>query len=144
MLDGLVLRSGGLNVPSVGGGDISGDVPSVDAKLTGSGVDVEGGDGVSLGAELAADVTAAVGATAIGLGLSGKADKPEGEVRHVCFCACLLCSCFVLGVVSLMNRFQNCAHDFQQWNSFFVDFVADTHLVYFFTSIGLEGKEVVS
>ena len=70
--------SGGLDVPSVGG-EISGDLPSVDAKLTGPDVDVEGG-GVSLGAGVAAGVTAAVGAAAVGLGLSGKADKPEGEV----------------------------------------------------------------
>ena len=68
--------SGGLDVPSVGGA-ISGS--SVDAKLTGPDVDVEGG-GVSLGAGVAAGVTAAVGAAAVGLGLSGKADKPEGEV----------------------------------------------------------------
>ena len=75
--------SGGLDVPSVGG-EISGDLPSVDAKLTGPDVDVEGG-GVSLGAGVAAGVTAAVGAAAVGLGLSGKADKPEGEVR------CMVC-----------------------------------------------------
>ena len=71
------------DMPSVGG-EIAGDVPSVDAKLTGPDVDVEGG-GVSLGAGLAAGVTAAVGAAAVGLGLSSKADKPEGEV---CMCSC--------------------------------------------------------
>ena len=69
--------SGSVDMPFVGG-EISGDVPSVDAKLTGPDVDVEGGT-ASLGAGLAAGVTAAVGA--VGLGLSGKADKPEGEVR---------------------------------------------------------------
>ena len=74
--------SGGLDVPSVGGA-ISGS--SVHAKLTGPDVDVEGG-GASHGAGLAAGVTAAVSAAAVGLGLSGKADKPEGEV---CMCACL-------------------------------------------------------
>ena len=107
VLDGLVLCSGGLDVPSVGGGDISGDLPSIDAELTGPDVDVEGGGGVSLGAGLAAGATAAVGAAAVGLGLSGKADKPEGEVRRVfVFCA-YLCSCFVLGVaVYIMNRFR--------------------------------------
>ena len=77
------------NVPDMSsvGGEVSGDLPSVDAKLTGPDVDVEGG-GVSLGAGLAAGATAAVGAVAVGLGLSGKADKPEGEVRaSVCvFC----------------------------------------------------------
>ena len=67
-------------MPSVGG-EISGDLPSADAKLTGPDVNVEGGGDVSLGAGLAAGVTAAVGAAAVGLGLSGKADKPEGEVR---------------------------------------------------------------
>ena len=36
-------------MPSVGG-DVSGELPSVDAKLTGPDVDVEGGGGVSLGA----------------------------------------------------------------------------------------------
>ena len=77
------LSGKGPDMPSVGG-EISGDLPSVDAKLTGPGVDAEGG-GVSLGAGLAAGVTAAVGAAAVGLGLSGKADKPEGEVR------CMVC-----------------------------------------------------
>ena len=67
------------DMPSVGG-EVSGELPSVDAKLTAPDVDVKGGD-VSLGAGLAAGLTAAVGATAVGLGLSGKADKPEGEVR---------------------------------------------------------------
>ena len=76
--------SGSVDVPSVGG-EISGDLPSVDAKLTGPDVDVEGG-GASLGAGLAAGVTAAVGAAAVGLGLSGKADKPEGEVRVIGIC----------------------------------------------------------
>ena len=86
------MPSGSVDVPSVDlsgkapdmpsvGGEISGDLPSVDAKLTGPDVDVEGDSGVSLGAGLAAGVTAAVGAAAVGLGLSGKADKPEGEVR---------------------------------------------------------------
>ena len=74
------------DVPSVGG-DVSGDLPSVDAKLTGPNVDVEGG-GASLGAGLAAGVTAAVGAGVAGLGLSGKADKPEGEVRLFIFLDC--------------------------------------------------------
>ena len=74
-------------MPSVGGA-ISGDLPSGDVKLTGPDVDTEGG-GVSLGAGLAAGVTAAVGAAAVGLGLSGKADKPEGEVC-VFVCACLV------------------------------------------------------
>ena len=78
-------------MPSVGG-EVSGDLPSGGVKLTEPDVDVEGGD-VSIVAGLAAGVTAAVGAAAVGLGLSGKADKPEGEVR-VCF-ACLL---FVFGV----------------------------------------------
>ena len=89
---GVSLPSGSVDMPSVDlsgkgpdmpsvGGEISGDAPSVDAKLTGPDVDVEGGSGVSLGAGLAAGVTAAVGAAAVGLGLSGKADKPEGEVR---------------------------------------------------------------
>ena len=68
-------------MPSVGG-EVSGDLPSGDVKLTGPDVDVEGGDS-SLLAGLAAGVTAAVGAAAVGLGLSGKADKPEGEV---CVC----------------------------------------------------------
>ena len=76
------LSGKGPDMPSVGG-EISGDLPSVDAKLTGPDVDVEGDSGVSLGAGLAAGVTAAVGAAAVGLGLSGKADKPEGEV---CVC----------------------------------------------------------
>ena len=71
--------SGGLDVPSVGG-DISGDLPSGEVKLTGPDVDVKGRDS-SLVAGLAAGVTAAVGAGVAGLGLSGKADKPEGEVR---------------------------------------------------------------
>ena len=74
------------DMPSVGG-KISGDLPSVDAKLTGP--DVEGG-GVSLGAGLAAGVTAAVGATAAGLGLSGKADKPDVEVRLLYFMVCFI------------------------------------------------------
>ena len=78
------LSGKGPDVPSVGG-DISGDLPSVDAKLTGPDMDVKGGDS-SLGAGLATGVFAAVGATAVGLGLSGKADKPEGEVR-VLVCA---------------------------------------------------------
>ena len=74
------MPSGSVDMPS---GSV--DVPSVDAKLTAPDVDAEGGGDVSLGAGLAAGVTAAVGATAIGLGLSGKADKPEGEVRvHFC------------------------------------------------------------
>ena len=81
------LSGKGPDMPSVGG-EISGDLPSVDAKLTGPDVDVEGG-GASLGAGLAAGVTAAVGAAAVGLGLSGKADKPEGEVR-VLVCVCLV------------------------------------------------------
>ena len=91
------MPSGSVDVPSVDlsgkapdmpsvGGEISGDLPSVDAKLTGPDVDVEGG-GASLGAGLAAGVTAAVGAAAVGLGLSGKADKPEGEV------CCMVCMC---------------------------------------------------
>ena len=67
------------DMPSVSG-EIPGDLPSGDVKLAGPDVDAEGG-GVSLGAGLAAGVTAAVGAAAVGLGLSGKADKPEGEVR---------------------------------------------------------------
>ena len=78
--------SASVDMPSVGG-EISGDLPSVDAKLTGPDVDVEGDSGVSLGAGLAAGVTAAVGAAAVGLGLSGKADKPEGEV------CCMVCMC---------------------------------------------------
>ena len=73
-----MLFSGGVDVPSAGA-EISGDLPSVDAKLTGPDVDAEGG-GASLGAGLAAGLTAAVGATAVGLGLSGKADKPDVEV----------------------------------------------------------------
>ena len=60
------LSGKGPDMPSVGG-EISGDLPSVDAKLTGPDVDVEGGD-VSLGAGLAAGVTAVVGAAAVGLG----------------------------------------------------------------------------
>ena len=79
------LSGKGPDVPSVGG-DVSGDLPSGDVKLTGPDVDAEGG-GVSLGAGLAAGVTAAVGAAAVGLGLSGKADKPEGEV------CCMVCMC---------------------------------------------------
>ena len=75
----VIFASGGLDVPPVGG-QISGDLPSVDAQLTGPDVDVEGGGDVSLGAGLAAGVTAAVGATAVGLGLSGKTDKPDVEV----------------------------------------------------------------
>ena len=78
------MPSGSVDVPSVGG-EISGDLPSVDAKLTAPDVDVEGG-GVSLGAGVAAGLTAAAGAAAVGLGLSGKADKPTGEV---CLCVCL-------------------------------------------------------
>ncbi|CAN0307151.1 unnamed protein product [Laminaria digitata] len=66
------------DMPSVGG-EVSGDLPSFGAKLTGLDVGVEGG-GVSFGEGLALGVTAAVGgATAAGLGLSGKADEPEGE-----------------------------------------------------------------
>ena len=71
------------DMPSVGG-EISGDLPSGDVKLTGPDVDVEGG-GVSLAAGLAAGVTAAVGAAAVGLGLSDKADKPDVEVRIILF-----------------------------------------------------------
>ena len=85
------LSGKGPDMPSVGG-EISGDLPSVDAKLTGPDVDVEGDSGVSLGAGLAAGVTAAVGAAAVGLGLSGKADKPEGEVR-VCWCVFVFFFC---------------------------------------------------
>ena len=78
------MPSGSVGMPSVGG-DVSGDLPSGDVELTGPDVDVKGG-GVSLGAGLAAGVTAGVGAIAVGLGLSGKADKPEGEVRaFLCF-----------------------------------------------------------
>ena len=73
------LPSGSAEMPSAGG-EISGDLPSVDAKLTGPDVDVKGDDS-SLVAGLAAGVTAAVGAAAAGLGLSGKADKPDVEVR---------------------------------------------------------------
>ena len=80
------LSGKGPDMPSVEG-EVSGDLPTVDAKLTGPDVDVEGGGGVSLGAGLAAGVTAAVGAAAVGLGLSGKADKPEGEV------CCMVCMC---------------------------------------------------
>lgn len=65
-------------MPSVGA-EISGDVPSVDAKLTGQGVHVVGG-GISLGAGLAAGATTAVSATAIGHDVSGTAKKQEGEV----------------------------------------------------------------
>ncbi|CAM9896396.1 unnamed protein product [Laminaria digitata] len=66
------------DMPSVGV-EVSGDLPSFGAKLTGLDVGVEGG-GVSFEEGLALGVTAAVGgATAVGLGLSGKADEPEGE-----------------------------------------------------------------
>ena len=81
------MPSASVDMPSVGA-EISGDLPSADAKLTGPDVDVKGGD-VSLGAGLVAGMTAAVGAAAVGLGLSGKADKPEGEVR-VLVCVCLV------------------------------------------------------
>ena len=96
----LDVPSGSLDVPSASvdmpsAGGISGDLPSVDAKLTGPDVDVEGGD-TSLGAGLAAGLTAAVGATAVGLGLSGKADKPEGKVRAWA-CVCFVCLLYRLG-----------------------------------------------
>lgn len=58
---------------------MSGEVPSVDAKLTTPDVNVEGGD-VDLSAELAAGAAAAVGAIGAGIGLSGKADVPAAEV----------------------------------------------------------------
>ena len=95
------------DVPSVGG-EVSDDLPSVDTKLTGPDVDVEGG-GVSLGAGLAAGVTAAVGAAAAGLGLSGKADKPEGEVCVIVFIlsvhVMLFSSVLALRVIVLLSRF---------------------------------------
>lgn len=65
-------------MPAVGG-DVSGEVPSVDAKLTTPDVKVEGGD-VDLSAGLAAGAAAAVGAIGAGMGLSGKADMPAAEV----------------------------------------------------------------
>ena len=75
-------------MPSVGV-DISGDLPSGAMELTRPDVPVEGtivslGAGLAAGvtgAGLAAGVTAAVGADAVGLGLSGRNDEPEGEVR---------------------------------------------------------------
>ena len=67
------------DMPSVGV-EICVDLPVGDVELTGTDVGAEGG-GVSLGTGLAAGVTGAVGAAAVGLCLSGKGDKPEGEVR---------------------------------------------------------------
>lgn len=77
-----------VDLPSVGEG-LSGDLPSGDdVELTGSHVDAESGGGASLGARLAAGVTAGVVPNAAGLGLSGTADKSEGEVR-VCIGVCI-------------------------------------------------------
>ena len=71
-------------------GEICGDLPSGAVELTGPDVSVEGG-GVSLGAGLAAGVTGAVGAAAVGLGLPGRDNEPEGEVRpFLCVIDCCI------------------------------------------------------
>ena len=85
------MPSGSVDLPSVDPSAKGSLMPSVGgeicSELAPSAVDLTGPDsgvvvgGVSLGSGLAAGVTAAVGAAAVGLCLSGKDNEPEGEVR---------------------------------------------------------------
>lgn len=76
----VTLSGKGTDVPSVGG-DLSCNLPSGgDVELTEPNVEVESG-GASLGAGVAADVTAAAGAFEVGVGLSGEVEKSDGNVR---------------------------------------------------------------
>lgn len=67
------------DIPIYGDG-IPGNLPPAEVKLSTPNVDVEGDD-VSLTTGLAAGAVAGLGAIGAGIGLMGKVDKPEGEVR---------------------------------------------------------------
>lgn len=71
-----------LDMPSVEGG-ISGDLMAADVKVAAPDVDANMESGATpVTTSLAVGAVAGLGAIGAGIGLMGKGDKPEGEVRY--------------------------------------------------------------